>query len=437
MSRIVSLTAQNFKRLRAVRINPTGNVVQITGANGQGKTSVLDAIFAALGGGKAVPATAVRRGAKTGKVVLDLGDMIVSRGFTAAGGTSLQVEAPPGSVLNSPQRVLDELAAKFTFDPLGFLRQKPAEQLETLRSVVTLEVDVDLLDGRNAKDYADRTELNRQARELRTRAEAITVSATPGAQRVDVDEILNAIENVASANAEVESRKARRAEVAGLVTSHQIAAKKFRDDAAELRRQADDFEKAAGEQEKAAAEQQARLDNAGPLPELQDVTVLRQKFDNGKAVNAALDRRAERDRLEAEAAAVEKKAADLTERMADRDKQKADAIAAAQMPVPGLGFGDGMVTLNGLPFEQASGAEQLRASIGIAMAMNPNLRIMLIRDGSLLDDNGMKLVGEMAETHDFQVWLERVQTNATVGIVMEDGEVAAIDGEPTTTGEAE
>lgn len=431
MSRIVSLTAQNFKRLRAVRIDPTGNVVQITGANGQGKTSVLDSIWAALGGAKAVPAAAVRRGAKTAKVVLDLGDMIVSRGFTAAGGTSLQVEAPPGSVLSSPQRVLDELAAKFTFDPLGFLRQKPAEQLETLRSVVTLDVDLDLLDGRNAKDYADRTDLNRTAKELRTRAEAITVSATPGAQRVDVDELLNAIENVAAANAEIESRKARRAQVAGLVQTHTEQAKADRDEAARLRAKADELDAHAAQQDELAAANQKRLDEAGPLPELQDVTVLRRKFDDGKAINAALDRRAERDRLEAEAAAVEKKAADLTERMAERDRQKADAIAAAKMPVPGLGFGDGMVTLNGLPFDQASGAEQLRASIGIAMAMNPNLRVMLIRDGSLLDENGLRLVGEMAEQHDFQVWLERVQTNATVGIVMEDGEVAAIDGEPT------
>jgi recombinational DNA repair ATPase RecF len=38
------------KRLRAVTIRPDGSLVQISGRNAQGKTSVLDAIEMALGG---------------------------------------------------------------------------------------------------------------------------------------------------------------------------------------------------------------------------------------------------------------------------------------------------------------------------------------------------------------------------------------------------
>ena len=37
--KIVRLTAENIKRLVAVEITPDGNVVQITGKNGAGKTS--------------------------------------------------------------------------------------------------------------------------------------------------------------------------------------------------------------------------------------------------------------------------------------------------------------------------------------------------------------------------------------------------------------
>ena len=46
MSRIVSLQSTNYKRLKAVRIEPDkdGNLVVIGGNNGQGKSSILDSI---------------------------------------------------------------------------------------------------------------------------------------------------------------------------------------------------------------------------------------------------------------------------------------------------------------------------------------------------------------------------------------------------------
>jgi len=104
------------------------------------------------------------------------------------------------------------------------------------------------------------------------------------------------------------------------------------------------------------------------------------------------------------------------------------------MPVDGLGFGDGIVTLNDLPFEQASDAERLRVSIAIAMATNPKLRVIRIRDGSLLDEDSMKMIAEMAKDGDFQYWIERVDSTGTVGIVLEDGEVKADNQEEETSG---
>ena len=47
---IVKLRAENIKRIVAVEIEPDGALVQITGRNGAGKSSVLDAIWWALAG---------------------------------------------------------------------------------------------------------------------------------------------------------------------------------------------------------------------------------------------------------------------------------------------------------------------------------------------------------------------------------------------------
>ena len=59
------------------------------------------------------------------------------------------------------------------------------------------------------------------------------------------------------------------------------------------------------------------------------------------------------------------------------------------MPVEGLGFGAGIVTFNGLPFDQASTAEQLRVSVAIAMAANPKLRVLRIKHGNDLDADNL------------------------------------------------
>jgi len=108
------------------------------------------------------------------------------------------------------------------------------------------------------------------------------------------------------------------------------------------------------------------------------------------------------------------------------EKLKADAqaaIAGADLPIGEVSVSGGEVFLRGVPFEQASDAEQLQASIGIAMALNPTLKVIRVRDGSLLDDEAMKTLATMADENDYQIWIERVDSSGQVGFVLEDGHV--------------
>ena len=421
--KIVSLTAENVKRLRAVEITPDGSLVQITGPNGSGKSSVLDAIYMALAGTKAIPSKPVRDGADKARIRLDLGEVIVTRRFTAAGGTSLTVEAADGARYPSPQKMLDDLLGALTFDPLAFSRMEPKRQLETLRGLVQLDVDIDALDAANKTDYEARTGINRRVKELRAQAEGIKVEPGAPAEPVDVGELTAEMQRAGEHNADIERRKANREKAADSIASTRVEAQQWRDKAAELRRQADQLDLDAAEADQRADDLQAKVDAAGELPAPIDVAAIREKIDQASTINRAVQERQLRADLERQAAAAEKNAAALTEQMDARTKQRADAIAAATMPVEGLTFGDGEVLYNGIPFEQASSAEQLRVSVAIAMAANPKLRVLRIKDGSLLDENGLRLVGEMAQAADYQVWVEQVDTSGKVGIVMEDGAV--------------
>lgn len=117
---------------------------------------------------------------------------------------------------------------------------------------------------------------------------------------------------------------------------------------------------------------------------------------------------------------------EMTDTLARLDSEKRERIASAKYPVDGLGFGDdGVVTFGGVPLSQASQAEQIRVSMAIGLALNPELRVVLIRDASLLDDKSLALVAEMAKRADAQVWLERVSKHDAGSIVLEDGEVVS------------
>jgi len=152
---------------------------------------------------------------------------------------------------------------------------------------------------------------------------------------------------------------------------------------------------------------------------------LRQKIESARIANKAIIAKQQatetKEKAIEEAKNLEEQSKAISDRMAARDKVKADAIARAKLPVDGLGFGDGAVTYNGIPLEQSSSAEQLRVSLSIAMAANPKLRVIRIQDGSLLDDDSLTAIAKAAEENDYQVWIERVDTSGKIGIVIEDG----------------
>jgi energy-coupling factor transporter ATP-binding protein EcfA2 len=422
---IVELIAENVKRLTAVKIRPDGALVEITGRNGAGKTSVLDAIWWALEGAKHIQAAPIRKGADKALIRLDLGTIVVTRTWRVAkdGGdavtTSLVVENAEGARFPKPQAILDQLFGALTFDPMAFLREAPKKQLAILRGFVT-DVDLDAIDAANNADAAKRTEINRDAKAVRARAAAIQVPAGK-AERVNEDALIQELERAGDHNAAIARAEAER----DRLVARMDARGRERDDLIErakrLRLQAEQLEGEAATIDGMIDELGGQLAALPPTPDRIDTTDIRRRINAAKDANRLAEQVAQRDGLIAQAEALERQSAMLTEAIADRKAEIARAVAAADMPVPGLSFGEEAVMLNGLPLDQASDAEQLRTSIAIAMAMNPRLRVIRVRDGSLLDDDGMKLLAGMAEERGYQVWVERVNSSGKVGFVIEDG----------------
>jgi energy-coupling factor transporter ATP-binding protein EcfA2 len=421
--KILSLLAENVKKLSVVEIKPDGHVVEITGPNGSGKSSVLDAIFYALEGG-AMPSKPIRRGEKSARIRLDLGEIIVTRKFRESGSTQLIIEAANGARFPNPQKMLDSLLGAISLDPLAFSRMGAKEQYDFLRKLVKVGADLEALAAANEKDFAERTAVNRRAKELRAQAAGIVVPDGLPESEIDVSGLLAKMEQAAEHNGLIERRKANRERVAQDAATQRQQAAGLRERAAELRRQAEQIDQQAHALDEAATTAETSLAEAEPLPTPIDATALRQEIDAAAVKNAGIAQRKRRQEIEAQAAISEKQSEALTAAMAARDEEKRKAIEEAKMPVDGLSFGEGELFFQDIPFFQASSAEQLRVSVAIAMAMNPKLRVLRIKDGSLLDEKSLQLIAEAAGAADYQVWIERVDTSGKVGIVMEDGHVA-------------
>lgn len=430
---ILALEATNVKRLKTVAIVPRSKVVRINGKNDSGKTSTLDAILWALGGKKAVQMQPVREGQERAIVKLAIGgkevEYIVTRTFTAAGGTHMTVEDAQGGQYKKPQEVLDELFGALSLDPLAFLRSSPADRMAALRDIVKFDVDLEALDRQNKADYDKRTAVNRDIKSLVEKVQLLTASVKPDMDITPVDTapMFEAMTKASDHNAAIEKeRSARRAGQDG-ISARMQAAQTNRSQAADLLARAEKLEEEA-------TSMRARIDTLPPVPEPIDIAALGETIRGAQEEGTARERqRVARERHEAavrERDRAQDESEELSARMEGRTQLKSSTIAKAKFPVKGLAFSEQYgVTFGGFPFDQASGAQQLRVSFAVAAAVRPKMPVVLIKDGSLLDEDSMVLLEELAEEYEAQVWIERVGAGP-VGIVLEDGEVVAVDGVP-------
>jgi hypothetical protein len=432
--RVINLKVENFQRLVAVDITPTGDIVTLVGKNAQGKSSVLDGLWALLEGAAHLPTQPVHTGAERALLRVALGangvvKYIATRTISnkAAGGytTQVKVENADGAVFPSPQKLLDDLIGELSFDPLEFTRMSDKAQFGEMAKLVP-GIDFEAVSNLNRGDYEKRTDVNRRAREARAAAGIIAIPAEIPEKRDD-KALVEQLGGATAREAEISEHGRRKAaldqRLAGVgkeIDSLEAERKAMAERLAVMEKRAGQLKlEAAGLVDEVAAFPAApeRIDTQAVADQLRDAQA------HNRNVEDILERVKKRDSMVRLAESLEREAGELTNSIDARTAAQAKAVSEAKMPVPGIGFGDGVVLLNGVPFSQASSAEKIQTSVAIAAAMNPKLRVIHIRDGSLLDSDTLAWLTKYAQENDLQVWLEKVADDAKVGFVIEDGHV--------------
>jgi hypothetical protein len=426
MMRVIGLRAENFKKIKVVDITPNEFVNRISGANGSGKTSVLDAIEVCLRGTRNVPSKPVRKGAQKAIIEIDLGEWIVRRTFTEGGSKNgfLTVEPKDGkSRLQGPQEFLNKLVGPNSFDPLEFIRMEADRQFETLYKIVLPDVDPKSLDIEKNPDYLKRRELKKEIKALETRRDAIQIPDNLPMEKRDEAKLLKELGEVGEHNARIEREKNQRAQISRNQEELLWANNQLREQIErlqkELKQGVSDYDRTS-----------RIIEKWEPLAEPKNAEHYTEAITQARILNAAIDRRGQRDELQKEIDAIVKRVDKISDELDELEAKQTKAIEEAKFPIPGLAFGNHEVIFEGIPFSQVSNADQIRASVAIGMADNPELRVMRIKDGSLLDQASMKVIADMCVEQDFQLYIEVVDTSGDVGVYLEEGEVKAVNNEP-------
>lgn len=427
MTQIIALEIKDFQRIVAVRIEPHGPVVEINGKNEAGKSSVLDAIMAAIRGGRYTAIEPIRRGAEKGIIKVDFGEFLVTRTFakTKEGEVTNTVKITNREGFNKekPQSLLNTLLPDIAYDPIEFAFAKPDDQYDMLKKLV-VGVDIDALTSANQKDYDERTVQNRIAGERR--AQAAGIAAGEVTDPIDEEALARELEEILAFNNQRLTRmsKAQAYRQRG-VELDQMAAR-ARAEVQDLKSRLAAAEGILSRIESNVAEHSM---NAGDvfdeIPEAKDPTVVRNKMAAARAHNAGMAQMRlaiqRKEEIFAEAKVAEEKSKALTEAMEKRTAEAKAAVAAAKMPVTGLGFGEKRILYNDLPFEQANTATKIRVSIAVAAALSPHLKVALVRNGNDLDEDSWKLMEQFAAEKDHQIWIEKIVPAGENGFEIVDG----------------
>ena len=430
--KIINLQASNIKRLTAIDITPTGNMVEITGTNGAGKTSVLDAIWWALAGKSTHQGKPVRDGETSARIRLDLGELVVVREFKqpldekdgeAKYTTKITVETAEGAAYPSPQTMLDALTDKLAFDPLTFLRATEEAQFRMLERYVP-DTDFDAVRREHKSLYLNRSEHNAEALRARNNAKSVQLIDSD-LERVDLDALQAEFDAAVEKNKVIGIEQYRRKDESRIIQELLDTMVSTAEKVDELKATLAVAKNDLADMHKQHLDRQTAFDGLPELPELTATSEIHQKVKDGAKTNeivsqrtANLERKAEYGKESRRHAKI---AAALSTKMTTNKYAVKQKIAEAKMPIEGITLVGDKILYKGIPFDQASDAEQLRLSCAIAMDQNSKLRVIRIRDGSLLDSNSLQALCDMAVEKDYQVWIERVDSTGKVGFVIEEG----------------
>lgn len=431
--KLVQLRAENIKGLKAVelQIGDDDRSVVVEGNNGAGKSSLLDSIAFALTGKRNIPEQPLPEGEDRGEIELVTNeDYIIKRVITEK-DSYLEVTSKEGEEYDAPQSLLNDMIGTLCADPYQLRSDSPRQIREKFLEVIDVDLDLEEWEEKRERLYDKRKSARRKYEGIE---EELKEMDRPE------PELPNDTVSPSDLTSELEEARKMKTKKDENVEKAREIEESIQEKAKEIRDLEERIEKLEEKMEEDKEKRQELIAEADQIPDSIDETVkgLEEELEDLEEKN---DRIRYKQRFEKK---IQKRDEwqdqyeELVGKVTDHWTKKRNAIEKADFPVDGLTLREGDFAWRGTPLEQLSQAERLLLYSALEMARNPELRCLLLRDASLLDDHFYKKLKGLAQEFDFQVFFEfvREQQDADVCVRIHEGEAQVKKGTAPVSGDS-
>lgn len=430
--KIQHIRISNILGITELELSPGGTLTEISGDNGLGKTSVLEAIKAAMSGGH--DATLLRDGAEKGEIVLVLDDGVQLHKTVTAFKSTLDL-VKDGKKIPRPSDTIKGLTDLMSVNPVDFLIAPKKDRVKVLLEAMPIEVDAEKLSAisripvtaqaglhglalielvRN-QVYEDRTGSNRAVKEKEATINQLTIAMpeVPGGADGDEDQLQKDLDAGRTARDAETSRidaklTSLRAESATKVQQAKEQAQTEIDAIKATMQAAIDTERAAlaDTEGKAGRVRQKAVDGfttmAQPINATLDaIRSDRNAFAKREATKATIEQ------MESELEGLRGDAEIQSQAIEAIDQYKSDLLDS--LPIPGLEVKDGELFRNGLAFDRLNTAQQVDIAIEIAKLRAGDLAVCCVDRFECLSPATLEEFKKRAEQSNLQLFVTRVE----------------------------
>lgn len=405
---------ENVKRVKAVRAEPSASgLTVIGGKNGQGKTSVLDALAWALGGNRHKPSESQRRES----VIPPMLNLTLSNGLKIerkGKNSDLKVIDMNGN--KAGQNLLDEFINQLALDLPKFMNSNNKEKANTLLQIIGVGEKLYELETKEQKIYNNRTSIGQIADQKKKYAKEMEVYPDAPEDLVSITDLIQQQQQILAKNGENKTKRDQlESNQNRLIHANSVIA---------------DTEKKLAEMIKAknVIEEDIRVANL-TVTELQDESTeqLEKNISDIETINLKVRANLDKGKAEDDAKEFDKQYVGLTKDIEAVRKEKTDLLKNANLPLPGLSVVDGELTYLGNKWDCMSGAEQLKVATSIVRKLNPDCGFVLMDKLEQMDTDTLQEFGAWLEQEELQVIATRVSTGDECSIIIEDGYVVGED----------
>lgn len=399
--KINTLEFENVKRIKAVSLEPSQNGLTIIGGkNGQGKTSVIDAICWALGGEKYRPSKAQREGALLPpnlKVTLSNGIVVERKGKNS----SLKVTDPCGN--KSGQQLLNSFIDTFALDIPQFMNCTNKEKANILLHIIGVGDKLAELENKETETYNRRHAIGQIADQKSKHAAEMTFYENVPQIPITASELISQQQEILARNGENQRKRQLKAQ--------------YDFELEQARQKLDEAKRIF-----ALAQSNAIMASKSAENLIDESTAeLEKSIAEIDIINTKIRANLDKEKAEEEAKEYKEQYDILSNELDNIRKEKYDLLHGADLPLDNLSVEGGELTYKNQKWDNMSGSEQLRVATAIVRQLNPECGFVLLDKLEQMDTNTLSDFGLWLESEGLQAIATRVSTGSECSIIIEDG----------------